>query len=295
MSGSPLASEAAREGATRAPILGASANYPLHPDAKHSLRVGVPIEEIDTGVPIADKERLFAQILHELRTPANVVIGYSDLLTDGAGGALPAKAAEMVNRVARSASHLRKLVDDLLDLTRIETGAVRFSLEELSLPVLLRDVLDWLAPQASAKGLAIRFLEEPAPPVLTDATRLRQIVLNLVSNAVRFTERGSVTVTLGMAHPDSVSVRVTDTGIGMTQEELKHIFEDYFQAGARAGGTGLGLTISRRLARLLGGDLRAESTRHAGSSFILTLPVSGPCAAEGVARSTPHVHAPQLR
>jgi signal transduction histidine kinase len=244
------------------------------------------VDEIGAGVPIANKERLFAQMSHELRTPTNVVIGYSDLLNDGAGGALPAKAAEMVGRIAHSARHLRELVDDILDLTRIETGMVKLALEEQSLSALLRDTLVWLEPQASAKGIALRFQAADVPPVRTDVTRLRQIVLNLVSNAVRFTEHGGVTVALELPYPGSVAVRVTDTGVGMAPEVLERVFDEFFQAGTRKGGTGLGLAISRRLAHLLGGKLHVESTPGEGSSFTLTLPVAGP-AEPHVGRSIP--------
>jgi signal transduction histidine kinase len=230
------------------------------------------MDEPSGGYPIADKALFLAHMSHELRTPANVVLGYSDLLSDGAGGVLPARAAEMIGRIAHSARHLSELVDDILDLTRLETGMVALALEEQSLATLLRETLEWLEPQASAKGIAIRFEDADVPPLRTDSTRLRQIVLNLLSNAVRFTERGSVTLALGMAHPASVEIRVSDTGVGMTADELARVFDEFFQAGAHKGGTGLGLAISRRLARLLGGDLRAESTPGGGSSFILTLP-----------------------
>jgi signal transduction histidine kinase len=230
------------------------------------------MDESGAGAPIADKALFLAYMSHELRTPANVVLGYSDLLSDGAGGALPAKAVEMIGRIAHSARHLRELVDDILDLTRLETGLVALALEEQSLAVLLRETLEWLEPQASAKGIAIRFEEADVPPVRTDPTRVRQILLNLLSNAVRFTEHGSITLALEMASPDTVAIRVSDTGIGMTADELERVFDEFFQAGAHKGGTGLGLAISRRLARLLGGDLRAESARGEGSAFTLILP-----------------------
>jgi signal transduction histidine kinase len=216
-----------------------------------------------------------------------VVLGYSDLLSDGAGGALPIKAAEMVGRIAHSARHLRELVDDILDLTRLESGLVTLVLEEQSLSLLLRDTLSWLEPQATAKGITMEFHPADVPAVRTDATRLRQIVLNLVSNAVRFTDRGSIAVALGMAHAGSVAIRVTDSGVGMTAREVERVFDEFFQAGARSGGTGLGLAISRRLARVLGGDLRVESTPGEGSSFTLTLPVLGPADALDARRSTP--------
>lgn len=265
---------------------GTPPEYLAGADGWSAFRLGADAHDLECGTPIADKERLFAQMSHELRTPANVVLGYSELLSDGTAGALPAKAAEMIGRIAHSARHLRELVDDLLDLTRIEAGVVALDPEECSLNTLLRETLVWLEPQASAKGIALRFQGADIPTVRTDVTRLRQIVLNLASNAVRFTERGGVTVALGMTHDGNVTVRVTDTGVGISPEKLDRVFDEFFQAGTRKGGTGLGLAISHRLARLLGGELRVESVPGEGSSFTLTLPVRGPVDAPDVRRST---------
>lgn len=287
MSGRAATTGAARERAIASPRSGAPPTYPSRAGGVQAHVDGVPIAEPGTGLPISDKELFFAHISHELRTPTNVVLGYSDLLSNGAGGALPAKAAEMVGRIAHSARHLRELVDDILDLTRLETGLVPLVLEEQSLSSLVRDTLSWLEPQATAKGITMEFHAAVVPTVRTDATRLRQIVLNLVSNAVRFTERGRITVALGIARPGSIAIRVTDSGVGMTAHEVERVFEEFFQAGARKGGTGLGLAISRRLARVLGGDLRVESTPGEGSSFTLTLPVFGPADAPDACRSIP--------
>jgi signal transduction histidine kinase len=272
MSGRPAATGAARERAIPSSRSGVASNYSPRAGEKHALAIGVPVPEPGAGIPIDDKAMFLAHISHELRTPANVVLGYAELLSDGAGGALPTKAAEMIGRIAHSARHLRLLVDDILDLTRLEAGLAMLAPEEHSLSVLLRETLVWLEPQASAKGISIRFEEAEVPLIRTDSTRVRQIMLNLLSNAVRFTERGSITVALGMAHSGSVAIRVSDTGIGMTADELDRVFDEFFQAGARNGGTGLGLAISRRLARLLGGDLCVESTHGEGTSFTLTLP-----------------------
>lgn len=286
MAGSLSMTGTARGGPIHPPRSGTPTDYLPCADGWPARRIGGDAEEVGGAAPIADKERFFAQISHELRTPANVVLSYSELLSDGAAGALPTKAAEMIARIAHSARHLREMVDDLLDLTRMEVGVVTLALEECSLDALLRDTLVWLEPQASAKGIALRFQGADIPPVRTDATRLRQIVLNLASNAVRFTERGDVTVALGMANAGSVTIRVTDTGVGMSPDELEHVFDEFFQAGTRKGGTGLGLAISRRLARLLGGELQVESAPGEGSSFTLTLPVPGPVDAPDVRRST---------
>jgi signal transduction histidine kinase len=218
------------------------------------------------------KERFFAQMSHELRTPVNAVLGYTTLLSDGLAGALPPKAAQMVSRIASSAHHLHELVDDLLEISRLEAGKVTLAIEEVSLPALLRDTLASLEPQACAKGLALELRAAEVPPVQTDARRVRQILLNLLSNAVKFTERGSVTVVLELHPPPGVAVRVVDTGAGIAPEDQERVFDEFVQVGAANGGTGLGLPISRRLARLLGGELALASAPGTGSCFTLTLP-----------------------
>ncbi|HEU4454670.1 MAG TPA: PAS domain-containing sensor histidine kinase [Longimicrobium sp.] len=218
------------------------------------------------------KERFFAHMSHELRTPVNAVLGYGALLLDGAAGELSAPAAGMVERIARSAQHLRALVDDLLDLGRIDAGKVRLTVEEVAIPALLRDTLASLEPQARAKGLALELEAADVPHLRTDAKRVSQIVLNLVSNAVKFTELGEVRITVERRAPDAVAVHVADTGCGIAGEDLERVFDEFVQVGAAHGGTGLGLAISRRLARLLGGDLTVRSTPARGSRFTLTLP-----------------------
>jgi PAS domain S-box-containing protein len=221
------------------------------------------------------KERFFAQMSHELRTPVNAMLGYSALLTDGTAGALPPAAARMVDRIARSARHLRELVDDLLDISRLEAGKVTLATEEVSLSALLHDTLASLEPQARAKGLALELRTADVPRLHTDPRRVRQIVLNLLSNAVKFTVRGSVTVALEPEPPQRVAVHVTDTGLGIAAEDRERVFDEFVQVGAPHEGTGLGLPISRRLARLLGGELTVASVPGEGSCFTLTLPAGG--------------------
>jgi signal transduction histidine kinase len=212
---------------------------------------------------------------HELRTPIHAVLGYATLLYEGAGGTLPLPAAEMVDRIARSARHLNALVDDLLDLARLDAGRVRAVAEDVALNALVRDAVASLEPHARSKGLALEVRGADVPRVRTDATRVRQIVLNLVANAVKFTERGGVTVSLE-SHPSRVAVHVADTGIGIAAADQERVFDEFVQVGARQGGAGLGLAISRRLARLLSADLTLRSEPGRGSCFTLTLPAGGP-------------------
>ena len=220
------------------------------------------------------KERFCAQVSHELRTPVHAMLGYGTLLLEGIAGTLPTAAAEMIDRMVRSARHLCALVDDILDLERLDVGKVQLTMEEVALPALLRDTLTSLEPQAYAKGLTLVLEVGDVPHVCTDPQRVKQIVLNLASNAVKFTERGGVRVTIDRHGSDAVAVCVIDTGVGIASEDLGRVFDEFVQVGAAHGGTGLGLAISRRLARLLGGELTVRSAPARGSSFTLTLPTT---------------------
>jgi signal transduction histidine kinase len=210
---------------------------------------------------------------HELRTPIHAVLGYAALLSDGAGGVLPRTAAEMVGRISRNAQQLRELVDDILELSRLDAGMVHLTLEDIALEPLLRDVMASLEPRALEKRLALHLRAVRIPEVRSDRRRLWQIVLNLVSNAVKFTEHGGVSIELEEL-PRWIAIHVMDTGSGIAKEDHERVFEDFVQLGSTPGGTGLGLPISRRLARLIGGDITLRSEPGLGSCFTLTLPVA---------------------
>ncbi len=216
-----------------------------------------------------------AHMSHELRTPIHAVLGYAALLSDGAGGALPRTAAEMVVRISRSAQRLRELVDDILELGRLDAGAMPLALEDVALEPLLRDVMLSLEPRARAKRLALHLRADRAPRVRSDRGRVSQIALNLVSNAVEYTERGSVMIELEQ-RAGGIAIHVVDTGPGIARADHDRVFEDFVRLGSDPGGTGLGLAISRRLARLLGGTLTLRSEPGLGSCFTLTLPIAGP-------------------
>ena len=242
------------------------------------------------------KERFFAQMSHELRTPVNAIVGYSQLLTEGMAGELPPKAHEMLGRVRRSAQHLLELVNDVLDISRLEAGKMTVEPQEVDLAALVRDTLTTVEPMAQHKGLALEVDVPASLPAFTDARRVRQILLNLLSNAVKFTERGSVRVELrelplmaqgdGDAGVPHAELAVADTGVGIAPEDQERVFAEFVQVGPKPGGggggggdavgTGLGLAITRRLAHLLGGELRVESEVGRGSRFICTLPLRFP-------------------
>jgi signal transduction histidine kinase len=215
---------------------------------------------------------------HELRTPVSTVLGYTELLCEGDAGALSPTAARMIRRIARSARHLRELIDDLLDISRLAAGKVTVAQAEVSLLAIVRDTFAAIEPQARAKGLVLELLGSDVPQVCTDARRVRQVLLNLISNAVRCTERGGVTVVLERRPPGAVAVHVIDTGVGIAAEDQERVFDEFVQVGTPHGGTGLGLPISRRLAGLLGGSLTLRSAPGRGSCFTLTLPVANAAA-----------------
>lgn len=221
------------------------------------------------------RERSLAHLVHELRTPLNVVLGYLALLREGTAGALPPRADEMIGRIGTNARHLRELVDEVLELTRLNADRVRLVLENVAVEEHLRDVVASLEPDARARGLALVVRTTPVPRVCTDARRFRQIVLNLVANAIKFTERGEVIVRVE-SRESSVAVHVADTGIGIAPEDLERVFMEFEQVSGARGGTGLGLAISRRLARLLGGEITVRSQRGRGSCFTLMLPTVQP-------------------
>jgi signal transduction histidine kinase len=222
---------------------------------------------------MSDRSRFFASMSHELRTPINAVIGYNQLLQMGNFGELTEAQGKAVDSVGRSAQHLLELINDVLDISKIEAGKLQMLLEPIDLRLLVKDTLTSVQLQAEQKGLRLEVEMEETAPVVTDAARVRQILLNLLSNAVKFTSEGGVRVRLRTT-ADTFALDVADTGPGIAPEDLERVFEEFeqtHQSHAR-GGTGLGLTISRRLAHLLDGTLTLESTVGQGTTFTLSLP-----------------------
>ncbi len=225
------------------------------------------------------KSEFLSTMSHELRTPMNGIIGYAHLLLDGLSGELSADQAADVSQIAASADHLLRLINDVLDLAKIEAGRIELTTEDVDLGPLARRVGDDLRAQAIAKGIDL-VIDLPARPtvVSADAMRVRQVLLNLVGNAIKFSEVGRVAVAVrrlgGWAE-----IAVADTGIGIGPDALPHVFDEFRQADGsttrRFGGTGLGLAIARKLARLHGGDITAASIPDAGSRFTLRLPLRG--------------------
>ena len=228
------------------------------------------------------KSRFLANVSHELRTPLNAIVGYNSLALDGLYGPLPGPLQTAHERIGAAAEHLLGLVNDVLDLSKIEAGRLEVHPEPLSLEGILDSVLTVIEPIAEAKGLRIDLIvERRLPQLITDPRHLRQILLNFVANAVKFTERGSVTITARRLTDDPTRVRVVveDTGIGIATDDLERIFEEFEQVRPSGRGdsiqrgAGLGLAIARKLARLLGATVQVDSVLGSGSRFTLDLPI----------------------
>lgn len=224
------------------------------------------------------KSAFLATMSHELRTPLNAIIGYQSLLTEGIEGSLNESQLAQLSRIRAGADHLLGLIDEILTHSRVEAGKEVVQLGETEIRPVVEEAVTMVKALAEAKGLNLR-VEVPDAKLKTDGVKLRQILLNLLSNAVKFTERGEITVR-GRLNGESAEFSISDKGIGIADENLQRIFEPFWQveqsATRRAGGTGLGLSVSRSLARLLGGEISAESKLGEGSTFTLTLPARRP-------------------
>jgi signal transduction histidine kinase len=220
-------------------------------------------------------------VSHELRTPLNVVGGWSQLLLEGRPMPLTDAQAEDVRLIRAGGKQLLELVNDILDLSMIESGDLRLMFSRADLGTLVRDTVELMRPQVRDRPVGLWAEVSPGlPPVVCDRRRIGQILTNLVSNAIKFTEEGDIVVRVAYdAHADAVTVRCIDTGVGIDPTELDAIFEEYRQAGTpsrRKKGTGLGLAIARSIAEHHGGHLRAESVVGQGSTFTLELPLDPP-------------------
>jgi PAS domain S-box-containing protein len=225
---------------------------------------------------ILARDRFYAMMSHELRTPVSAVMLYNDLLLSGVYDPLTDPQREAVDRSQKSARHLLDLINDLLDLSKLESGRLETRVEEVEAAELVDSVVSGLAPLALEHGcdLSVNIARRPLP-VVGDARRVRQILLNLLSNAVKFGHGAPVEIRCAPAE-GGITVEVADHGPGIPPADLERIFDDFVQLGEPGVGTGLGLPIARRLAELQGGSLRVDSAPGAGSTFRLFLPSVAP-------------------
>jgi signal transduction histidine kinase/CheY-like chemotaxis protein len=225
----------------------------------------------------AAKSLFLANMSHELRTPLNAIIGYSELLIEENESSGATGAGADLRSIQRAGRHLLSLVNDVLDLSKIEAGRMELNEEVVALHGLIHEVVETCRPAAERNGTALLFQNNlPELHILADGTKLRQCLLNLVGNSCKFTKDG--TVTIGAERDDGqLRLSVRDTGIGISTEELKGLFQDFTQASAATaaahGGTGLGLALSRRLCTLMGGHIAVESAPGSGSCFTIHLPL----------------------
>jgi signal transduction histidine kinase len=244
------------------------------------------IEEKGRQLEIASrhKSQFLANMSHELRTPLNSVLGFTEMLADGLYGELPDKAKATLGRVQANGRHLLGLINDVLDLSKIEAGQLTLSLDDYAIGQIVRTVAATTEPLARAKGLKLTAtVAEGLPLGRGDERRLHQVLLNLAGNAVKFTEKGSIEIAAN-ANDGNFEVLVRDTGPGIALEHQTRIFEEFQQVDdsntRQKGGTGLGLAISKRIVEMHGGSIGIESIPGVGSTFRVKIPIR---ASEGMA------------
>jgi signal transduction histidine kinase len=222
------------------------------------------------------RNRFYASMSHELRTPINAVIGYSTLMLDNIYGPLNAKQKEGLQRTLKAARHLLELVNDVLDLSKIEAGKIELTLQPVMFPSVIEDLFVTVRPLADEYGSSLGLeMDGESFNIVSDPRRVRQILLNLLSNAIKFGEGKPIRVVCKQNADRGVEIEVVDQGVGIAKDDISRIFEEFVQVSeSKQPGTGLGLPISRRLAQLLDGALSVHSEPGQGSRFRLTLPAS---------------------
>jgi signal transduction histidine kinase/CheY-like chemotaxis protein len=264
--------------------------------AIHNARMFTDLEERSRQLEFASqhKSQFLANMSHELRTPLNAIIGLTEMLISNTDRFGTDKAAEPLRRVHRAGEHLLELINEVLDLSKIEAGKLELTYERIIVPPLLEAVVGTARPLAekNSNRLIVQYQDKP-PTILTDAMRLRQVLLNLLSNACKFTKDGDITLRVARTihkGTDALEFSVIDTGIGMTAEQIARVFEVFTQGNSTTareyGGTGLGLTITRRLCRMLGGDVTVTSELGKGSTFVVQLPIMSEAPSEPVTEAT---------
>jgi len=223
------------------------------------------------------KSQFLANMSHELRTPLNAILGYAELLVDGIYGVMTERPKGVLERIQNNGRHLLALINDVLDLAKIEAGQLTLTLEDYSLPEVVQTVVTATEPLATAKGLKLTAQVQDAMPMAHgDARRVSQVLLNLVGNAIKFTDTGEVEIR-GAADRGQFVLEVRDTGPGIADADQERIFGEFQQIDnsntRQKGGTGLGLAISKRMVEMQGGTISVESALGQGSTFRVVLPV----------------------
>ncbi|HRF94404.1 MAG TPA: ATP-binding protein, partial [Aggregatilineales bacterium] len=223
------------------------------------------------------KSQFLSTMSHELRTPLNAVIGYSQLQLAGMVGPMSDEQKGFQERILINAQHLLQLINEVLDISKIEAGRMDLVQRPISLRAIFDEVLVQNRVLAENKGLGLELIYDDRLPeiVIGDRGRLKQIIINLISNGIKFTDKGKITVEVVLHNKDTWRVIVTDTGVGIPTQEQEVIFDEFRQAenGIDRGGTGLGLAIVRKLVIMMGGNIRVTSEIGVGSVFTVTFPI----------------------
>ena len=223
------------------------------------------------------KSEFLANMSHELRTPLNAIIGFSEVLSERMFGELNEKQEEYLKDIYASGTHLLSLINDILDLSKIEAGRMELELSDFDLPTAIENALTLVRERAGRRSIALRtVIDERLGQMRGDERKVRQVVLNLLSNAIKFTPEGGRIEVQAAPKDGLVEVSVSDTGVGIAQEDQEAVFEEFRQVGTAAKkveGTGLGLTLCRKFVELHGGRIWVKSELGAGSTFTFTLPV----------------------
>jgi signal transduction histidine kinase len=225
------------------------------------------------------KMQFIANMSHELRTPLNSIIGFSRVILKGIDGPITELQKKDLTTIYNSGQHLLDLINDVLDISKIEAGKMELDLAEVELPPLIESALNTTTGLLRDKPILLRRELTPLPRIRADGQRVRQILLNLLSNAAKFTQEGEIAVRAGLEN-GSVFVHISDTGPGIPADKLEHLFDAFYQvdgsATRRAGGTGLGLAITKSFVEMHGGTIGVQSTVGAGTTFSVHLPILGP-------------------
>jgi signal transduction histidine kinase len=248
--------------------------------AIQNMRLFHEIEEKSRQLEIANQHKsdFLANMSHELRTPLNAIIGFSEVLIDKMFGEVNDKQFDYLNDIHSSGKHLLSLINDVLDLSKIEAGRMELELSNFDLPAALSTALTLVRERAQRHGIALALEVDPhLGEVRADERKCKQILLNLLSNAVKFTPDGGSVTLRAKLDTDNAEIAVADTGIGIAKEDQATVFEEFRQVGRdytkKAEGTGLGLALAKRFVELHGGTIRLESEPGKGSTFTFTLPV----------------------
>jgi signal transduction histidine kinase len=247
--------------------------------AIHNARLFHEIEDKGREIQLANKHKseFLANMSHELRTPLNAILGYTELIIDNIYGDVPEMIQEVLERVAKNGRHLLNLINDVLDLSKIEAGRLSLSLDDYSIQDIIQTVFTSVKPLAVEKNLELKMaVSEVLKTGKGDEQRIAQVILNLLGNAIKFTEQGKVEVAATVSN-ETFLISVSDTGPGLSETDQKNIFDEFRQADGSStrakGGTGLGLSISKKIVEMHGGRIWVDSSLGKGSTFSFTLPI----------------------